>query len=285
MSAVINFFRSRHLERIDYVDVILFFQEQHNCKIVTTNEDVQIYYRDESFNLTIPFLITKRSRVSNIADISAEYVNIRFLVEVPIVLPEQVSRNILTFVGEICKKFSLVVYHEGADDAFEFDILRLMKYLLHLRDEYMVANPDNLLYTLPRETLTHICNYYQILPNISEQVKEKVYTKNYQFISLPGEREAKLVIEWEIGVPQIFPPHLDYIKVTGSAEEFIVPAAVFYKVAMRQMYELKNYVPGAQILMLCGKGVRKVTKQLWRIRKGMVPLAYEVLNITEIIEK
>ena len=179
MSAVINFFRSRHLERIDYVDIIMYFQQNPNCKIITTDEEVQIFYDDPLLGLSFPFYITKRSRVTNISDISAEYVNIRFLAEIPLIIPEQVTRNILTLIDELCQKFQLVIYYDGALDAVEFDVMQMLKYLETARNEYLAENPEEVYYTLSREVISHVCNYRQIMPYLNEKIKEEVKINKY----------------------------------------------------------------------------------------------------------
>ena len=112
MAMVIHFFRNRNLERFDYADLFLHFEELPNCVVTSDDEQVTIVYQDELFNLKYPFYITKRSRVSNIYSISAQYVNIRFLVEIPEILPEPVSRQVLSVIDNLCQKFQFDIYYD-----------------------------------------------------------------------------------------------------------------------------------------------------------------------------
>lgn len=284
MSAVINFFRSRHLERIDYVDIIMYFQENPNCKIVTTDEDVQIYYKDVAFNFEIPFYITKRSRVTNISDISAEFVNVRIFVEIPDVIPEQVGRDILTIVGDFCNKFNFVVYYEGAPDAMEFDMMTLLSYLASNRKQ-VIENENAEYYTLPSEVITHVCNYQQLISFIKEKVNEDVNVDEYILLAEGGLKDAKLAVEWTAGDAQVFPPHLDYVRIVDIDGTFYCSAQNFYKVALHQTNELKNYLPDVNLLLLSARGSKKVSKKIKKLRKNAVKNPnFKEIRITNLIE-
>lgn len=284
MSAVINFFRSRHLERIDYVDIIMYFQEKPNCKIITTDEDVAIYYKFTSFDIDIPFFITKRSRVSNISDISAEFVNIRMYVEIPDIIPEQVGREILTVVGEFCNKFSFVVYYDGASDALEFDMMMLLNYLAENRKE-AIETRNAEYYTLPSEVITHVCNYQQVIPFLKEKFGEDIDIEKYIIIADGGLKDAKLAMEWVSGDEQIFPPHLDLVRIVDLDGTFYCSAQNFYKVAMRSMAELKNYLPDVNLLMLKGRNAKKISKKIKKLKKFAVDSHnFKEIKITNLIE-
>mgnify|MGYP003295469897 CR=1 FL=1 len=133
MLTTINFFRSRKIERIDYADIILFFEKDLKCKVSYGEEDVKFTYLDEVFNLEYNFYITKRSRVTNVAFINPEYVNIRFLIEVPVVLPEQASRQILQVIDSVCNRFDFCILYDGIKDVEAFDMLKLMNYFRYYK--------------------------------------------------------------------------------------------------------------------------------------------------------
>ena len=59
MLTTINFFRSRKIERIDYADIILFFEKDLKCKVSYSEEDVKFAYLDEVFDVEYNFYITK----------------------------------------------------------------------------------------------------------------------------------------------------------------------------------------------------------------------------------
>ncbi len=282
----INFFRSRNLERIDYADVILYFEKELNCQVIYGEEDVKFIYKDNVFDLEYHFYITKRSRVSNVSFINPEYVNIRFLLEVPIVLPEPASRTVLTLIDQICKEFSLGILYDGIKDVEAFNLVKMMNYFSQARKEFIEQNPDFEYYTLGSKAITHFSNYHQILPFIKDQIKEDVEIKKYIILSDGVSNEAKLAIEWEVGTAMVFPPHLDYIKVVEVETIQYLPADIFFKHLIRHMYELKNLIPDFSLLMLYKKGVKKAVSKIKRFRKSYVQeLMFKEITVVNLIEK
>ena len=139
---------------------------------------------------------------------------------------------------------------------------------------------------LPSNILTHISNYHQVLPFLKEQIKEEVETKQYIFLSDGLSQNAKLAIEWEVGTPLIFPPHLDYIKIIDVESTQYLPADIFFKHLIRHMYELKNYIPDVSLLMLCGKAVKKSLSKVKKFKKHYSQeLMFKEISATNLIEK
>lgn len=282
----INFFRSRNLERIDYADVILYFEKDLKCEVIYGEEDVKFIYKDIVFNLEYIFSITKRSRVSNVSYINPEYVNIRFCLDVPEVMPEQSSREVLALIDQVCRRFDLAVLYGGIKDVESFDVMKMMNYFSTTRTLFLEQNPEYEYFVLPSNILTHISNYHQVLPFLKEQIKEEVETKQYIFLSDGLSQNAKLAIEWEVGTPLIFPPHLDYIKIIDVESTQYLPADIFFKHLIRHMYELKNYIPDVSLLMLCGKAVKKSLSKVKKFKKHYSQeLMFKEISATNLIEK
>lgn len=284
MAMVINFFRNRNLERFDYADLFLHFEELPNCVVTTDDEQVMIVYHDELFNLKYPFYITKRSRVSNIYSISAQYVNIRFLVEIPEILPEPVSRQVLSVIDNLCHKFQFDIYYDGANDAEPFDMLKMMKVYSDNRQKYIEQNPECEYFTLPSEVITHMCNYQQLIPFLKEKIKEDIHMAEYVMLAKQYQKEAYLTVDWEVGQTLLFPPHLDYVRIIEFGEKILVPANVFFKFAERFMYELKNYLPNQSLLMLTNKSMKKVNRRIKKMRKFQKTDNFKEISIIQVIE-
>ena len=284
MAMVINFFRNRNLERFDYADLFLHFEELPNCLVTSDDEQVMMLYHDELFNLKYPFYITKRSRVSNIYSISAQYVNIRFLVEIPEILPEPVSRQVLSVIDNLCQKFQFDIYYDGAQDAEKFDMIKMMKVYNDNRNRYIENNPDCEYYTLPSDVITHMCNYQQLIPFLKERIKEDVDMAEYVLLVKEFDKKCYLAVDWTAGETMVFPPHLDFIRINEFGEKFLVPANMFFKYAERFMYELKNYMPDKSLLMLNHKGIKKVSKRIKKFKKFIVENNYNEISITQLIE-
>ena len=284
MAMVINFFRNRNLERFDYTDLFAHFDELPNCVVTSDDEQVMMVYHDELFNLKYPFYITKRSRISNIHSISAQYVNIRFLVEIPEILPEPVSRQVLSVIDNLCQKFQLDVYYEGAKDAEQFDMLHMMKVYSENRQKYIDNNPECEYFTLPSDIITHMCNYQQLIPFLKERIKENVEMAEYVILSEDFKKDAVLAVDWTPGQQLLFPPHLNYVRINILGEKVYIPMNIFLKYVERYMYELKNYLPNQSLLMLTNKSMKKVNRRIKKMRKFQKTDNFKEISIIQVIE-
>ena len=66
----------------------------------------------------------------------------------------------------------------------------------------------------------------------------------------------------------------------------IIPAPIFFKYCHKYMYELHDYMPGAALLLLCGRNVNRAKKVVKKLRKESIPhTLFEEKRITNLVEK
>ena len=288
MELTISFFKSRQLERVDYAEIILYFEKELNCKITYTDEEVKMTYYDEVFDFSYDFLITKRSRVKNFALLNPEYVNIRFLVNVPINLPEQTSRQIVSLIDDICQRFDLTIFYDGIKDVEKLDIVKLMNYFLEEKKHYLLSNQEisQAIYYLDSLYLSHIANYHQIRQSLSVEFQNDITINKYQLLTDQLSQDILLGFEWKIGTPAIFPPHLDFLIIDDGNVKQYLPATIFYKKVLRYLYELKDYIPNVSLLLLTSKYVHKVSRKVKHLSKYYVhDKLFSNVPINQIIER
>jgi len=284
MLFTISFFKSRNLEKIDYAELILYFEKELKCKITYGEEEVRMNYTDEVFDITYSFLITKRSRVNNLALLNPEYVNIRFLIELPLIIPEQVSREIFKVIENICLKFNFGVYYEGLDDIEHIDISKLMAQFLILRSKELI-NYNEPIYYLENIVITHIANFHQMFSYLKENYEDVTINK-YKMLTFTGSNEISLGIIWQLDTPTIIPPHLDYIIIFDDGVHQFIPYNIFIKKTKRFFVELKTLIPDATLLYLNYKNCKKVSKICRKMSKYYVhDKTFNNCEITNIIEK
>ena len=287
MSSTIHFFRNRSLERIDYEKLICYFDELDNCKIYYNDEMI---CTDQNFDFPYHFLITKRSRVTSIYTLNPNFYNINLLVEIPILLPEVVSRNILVFVMKLCQMFELEVYYHngsnGVSDIEPFNMANLMTYIAKERNIYLETHPDIDVYYYDRDKLVEICNYQQMIPYLSTKVNADAIANPYIVLLDTETNEVKLSISYRVDTPMFFPPNLDYVHVEEDDFITIVPANLFMKYNERYMYEPRNFIDKVRVLLLNGRGIRKVKANMRKLRKENVASSrFKEIRIIDLIEK
>lgn len=285
MGLVINFFRSRQLELIKFEEVILYFKKELNCDVLFNEEEVEIIYHEPVFATDYAFLITKRSRVVNLALLNPEYVNIRFLIELPAVAFEQATRQIIAVIDQLCQKFKLFVYFDGLDDIGELDLIMLMKAINRYRHDYLLKHPDYDLYYLDSSYLTHVANFHQASDFLKEEYAD-VDIERYQLMTNHQDKSVYLAIKWQLGDSAIFPPHLDYIIVMENDLAQVLKASLFFKKINRLLVSNSDLIPNVELKYLNKKAALKAQRKIKHLAKYFEhDLVFSNVNITNIVEK
>ncbi len=286
MGFIISFFRSRQLERIDYADLILYFEKELNCHISYSEEDVKITYHDDVFDFDYYFYLTKRSKVNNLALLNPEFVNIRFFIDFPEIIPEQASRQIILLLDKVCKNFQFMVYYDGLTDVSPLNVVELMKHLSEIKNALILNQDSGNLYYLDSYQITHIANYHQSLKFLKEDLGDDIVLNKYQMLTTKENQNVVLAYLWDAEMPTVFPPHLNYIIVREHGVEQFLNAEIFFKKTKRFMQELKDYIPNVSLLLLNKKYASKVKRIVKRLSKYFEhELVFTSVSITNIIEK
>jgi len=122
MAINIHFFRDSSLEKLDFSKILEFFDTYPNFKIFYTEDEVQLDYRDDDFKFSYRYLITKKSRVNQIYKLNPMYLNVNFLLELPVLIPSFLVKEILTITQKVCKLFDLEIYNDAFKDVQPFNL-------------------------------------------------------------------------------------------------------------------------------------------------------------------
>ena len=286
MCVSVHFFRNRSLERIDYEKLINYFDELEECQINVSDDSVEIIYNDPIFDFPYRFLITKRSQVRSIYNLNADFFNINLLVEIPVLLPCFVTKTVLVFLMDLCRTFELEIYYEGLENIQPFDITSLMMFLEKERAYYISEHPEKEVYYVNRDKLMHVCNYQQMMPYLPSKIKDEAVINPYIVMLDNDYKEIVFSVLWRAGSPMVFPPELDYVHVEEDGIVSIIPAPIFFKYCHKYMYELHDYMPGAVLLLLCGRNVNRAKKLVKKLRKESIPhTLFEEKRIINLVEK
>ena len=247
---------------------------------------VEMVYTDPVFDFPYRFLITKRSQVKSIYNLNVDYFNINLLVEIPILLPSYVTRCVLAFIMDVCKTFELEIYYEGIKNIEPFDMTGLMMFMEKEKMYFIEEHPEQEIFFEDREKLTQICQYQQMMPYLPSKIKDEATINPYIVMNDNDYKEIVYSIHWVAGTAMVFPPHLDYVHVEEDGLVSIIPAQIFFKYCHKYMYELRDYMPNATLLLLCGRNVNRAKKAMKKARKDSVPhTLFTNKKLINIVEK
>ena len=288
---VIHFFSDRSKPRIDFFQLIDgYFASFENCKITSDDNEVVMKFELDNFDFEYRYLITKRSRVSSLYRLNANFININLFCEIPTIIPQFLSRKIFAQINEICEKFDLEIYYDGLQDIIPFDMFGLINALGSERVDYLNAHPDIITYRVPMDKLNDMCNYQNVIDKLPSLIvtknHEELIAKKYTILADKLTQEVKCSMSWKIGTPAVFPPHLDYVQIEEEDNlVLIVPIETFYKYTKKYMFEVKEDVVDFKLLYLNEHGALKAKKLCKKMRKTTVSLRnFDTIKITDLIE-
>lgn len=284
---VIHFFRERIKPRIDFYQLIDgYFDNLPNSKITSNDDEVVITISMDNFDFKYNYLITKRSKVSSLYRLNADFININLLCEVPFFLPQYISRMIFKQINEICEKFELSIYYEKYDNIKPFNMFELIDFLGKERIEYLDAHPEVINYRIHMNILNDMCRYQSLLDYFPTLIKGEVVANKYTILADNRTGEVRNSIIWRSGEPMLFPPHLNYVQVVEEDNLVaLIPIEMFYHYTNRLMYEIKDDKVDFKVLYLNEKNALKAKKSVKKMRKAIMSLTdFTVIKLTDLIE-
>ncbi len=284
---IIYFFKARSDERIDFSELIDdYFDKLENTILTHDDEEFQAVFNIPYFDCSYRYLITKRSRVTSFYRLNSNYVNTFLLCEIPEAIPQYVIRLILKQINEMCIKFKFAIYHEKIDNIAEFNMFELIAVMTRERTKYLAEHPEIKTYPVEQDMLNEICTYESIINDIPNIVNDDIVATPY-IILKDANNNVYFSVNWQVGRPTTFPPHLDFVHVEEEENLVnLVPIQVFNKFIEKYMYDVKNGSLDIKIKYLSESGSNKARKFIRKMRKSFVSTYnYETIKIIDLIEK
>ena len=229
MAINIHFFRNNTLDKLDFGKVLEFFDELPNFEIYYTANDVEIVYTDKEFQFSYSYLITKVSQVRQIYKLNPAFVNVNFLLQLPILVPEYVVKEILTVTQRLCKLFELEVFNDAFEDVKPFNLMDIIMLFKAARRAYIEENGLEGKILFDTDKLNSICKYQRSIDNICEWYHHEVQVDYCEPVIDRKTGEYGICCVWNIGIPTVFPPYFDYVKIKDEDDqEFMVRRKDFF---------------------------------------------------------
>lgn len=266
MALNIHFFRNSSLDKLDFVKVFDFFDNFPEFKIYYTDEYVEIAYTDETFNFSYRYLVTKKSRVNSIYKISPKFSNINFLLEMPILIPTFLAKEILTITQRVCKLFELDIYHDSFADVQQFNLVDVLVLFDDERRRIIEENGIQGKMTFNADMLNEICKYQRSIDGLRDYYNSEVVVNLIVPIIDRPSNSFGMSYTYNVGSQTLFPPHLEYIYVKEDQNlPFLIKANDFYREYSKYLVEIKHFLPNMYIIK--GRSAKKARRDVKKLRK------------------
>lgn len=280
----IHFFRNSTLEKIDFNKVLEFFDTIPNFETFYTDDYVEIDYSDKEFDFKYRYLITRKSRVSKIYKLDPMYSNINFLLEMPIMVPSFLAKEIFTITQKLCKVFELGYYNDSFDDVRPFNIVDLLVFFEKQRSLYIdeVGMENKIFYD--SEKLNVICKFQRSVDSLVEYYHNDVTVNLCYPVVDKNSNESGICYDWRMGTPIIFAPYVDYINILDVEEgNILIKKETLFSIISKFLVEIKNFLPDMYIIK--AKQAKACRRELKKIKKAMLlGKDFKILRMSDCIE-
>lgn len=284
MAINIHFFRDSSLDKIDFSKVLDFFDSFPNFKIYYTEDEVQIEYRDDDFKFSYRYLITKKSRVNQIYRLNPMFLNVNFLLELPVLIPSFLAKEILTVTQKVCKLFDLEIYCDLFKDVQPFNLADVVVLFEEVRrqtiEEYGMQ--DKLAFE--KEKLDEVCRYQRSVESLREYYHHEVDVNLCDPILDKITNDYGISCIWNVGRPTVFPPHVEYIFVKEEQNlPFLVRRKDFYSLMDKYLINIVNFLPDMYILK--AKQAKAARKVLHKLRKvAIIDQNFKSVRLSNLLD-
>ncbi len=279
----IHFFRNSTLEKIDYAKVLEFFDNQSNFETYYTEDYVEIIHKDSEFNFSYRFLITKKSKVSQIYKLNPMFSNVNFLLEMPIVIPSFLAKEILSTIQKLCKMFELGIYHDSFEDVKPFNVVEFLDFFEKQRGLYIQDNGLAGKIPFDNEKLNVICKFQRSVDNLVDYYHNEVVVNLCYPIIDKNTGESGICYDWRFGTPIIFAPYVTFINIIDDEnQKMLVRRDELIQILNKYLDEITNFLPDMYILK--SKKAKVCRKELKKIKRIVMEKDYKVLRMCDVIE-
>ena len=279
----IHFFRNSTLDKIDYAKVLEFFDNLPNYDIYYTDHYVEIIHKDPEFNFSYRFLITKKSKVSKIYKLNPMFSNVNFLLEMPIMIPSFLAKEILSTIQKLCRSFELGIYHDSFDDVKSFNVVEFLDFFEKQRSLYIRENGLNGKVTFDNDKLNIICKFQRSVDNLVDYYHNEVAVNLCYPIVDKNTGESGICYDWKFGTPIIFAPYTTYINIIDDeGQKMLVRRDELLDILSKCLTEITNFLP--DMFILSQKYVGKSKKELKKIKRIVMDKDYVTLRLCDVIE-
>lgn len=284
MAINIHFFRDSSLDKIDFAKVLEFFDSYPNFKTYYTDDEVQIDYRDDDFKFSYRYLITKKSRVNNIYKLNPKFLNVNFYLELPVLIPSFLVKEILTITQKICKLFDLEIYNDSFNDVQPFNLADVVVLFEDSRRQTIedYGMQDKL--PFPKDKLDEVCRYQRSVGSLREYYHNEVEVNVVEPIIDKITNEYGISTTWTVGSPMVFPPHLSYVYIKDEQNlPFLVRSADFFSIVGKYLIEIVNFLPDMYILK--AKQAKAARKTLGKLRKvAIIDQNFKSIRLSNLLD-
>ena len=134
------------------------------------------------------------------------------------------------------------------------------------------------------DKLNSICKYQRSIDNICEWYHHEVQVDYCEPVIDRKTGEYGICCVWNIGIPTVFPPYFDYVKIKDEDDqEFMVRRKDFFTFVEKFLSEMANFLPDMYVMKT--KAAHKSRSAVGKLKKfAILDQTFVPVRICDLID-
>jgi hypothetical protein len=279
----IHFFKEKS-RKIDLEQLIAFFEQVEGITVEMDEKSVRFKYLHPRLNYDALFVITPKSQVPDIYRLSPKFLDLNFHLEMPILTPDYVARQLFELVRKVCDTYDFHIYNEMFEDVLPFKMDVVFKVFHMVKEAYISKNPVLLsdYHLMSKEKLHQIFRYLDDLYELQNYYKElDTYVPKYHFLTTE-KKKLVIGIEWKEHTLTVFPPQLDYVFYRVGNEIKVISYEEALPLIEKNLQDVPGFIKGTKVIPK--KTAKKVYKTMKKTKFILVNHTFAKENVKRLLD-
>ena len=281
----IHFFRNSQNGYIPFDELKKFFLSHPNFEIEYDDKELNIIYSDHEFGFKYMYQLSKISKVKGVYKLDAAYLNVNFMLCLPLLIPSFAVKEILGFALKLSKAFDLKVYHESFTNVKQFNIADIYSLFSVEQRKYLETNSPVGKVFYEADRLNTICKFQRNLESINANYRYEISVNPCKPILDRANNEFGISTIWNAGIPTLFAPYFDYVDVKDeNGESFLVRRTDFIRTMDKYLTRVEDSFP--DMYLIKAKAAKQSRGMASRLRRyAIVDQTFEEIPICDLLDK
>lgn len=279
----IHFFKEKS-RKIDLEYLISFFE---NIEGITTEMDersVRFLYLHPKLNYEALFEITPKSEVPDIYRLSPRFLDLNFHLEMPILTPDFVAKEIFELTKKIADQFGFAIYNELFEDVLTFKMEVVLKVFQMIKEAYIDKNAVLIqeYHLLPKEELHAIFRYLNDIFELQNYYRDlQTYVPKYHFFTL-DTKDLAIGIEFREQTLTVLPPRIDYLFYYVNNEMKVIDYEDAFTLIEKHLQKVPGFIEGTYVVPK--KTAKKIHKILRKTKFEQTNHTFTKISVKQLLD-
>ncbi len=264
MSQFNIYFFKKKSRKIDLEQLVSFFEQIEGFKIQMDDESVRFNYLHPKLHYEASFIITPKSKVPDIYRLSPKFLDLNFRLQVALLTPDFVAKQLFEIVKKICDTFGFHIYNEMFEDVLLYKQEVVVKVFHMLKEAYIKKNHVIMdkYHFVDKIKLHDVFRYLDDQYELQEYYKElQTYVPRYHFLT-NDKKELVLGMEWKENTLTVFPPYIDYLFYRQGDQIKVVSYREATPLLEKYLEDVPGFIKGARVVTKTNlKKVKRIMKK------------------------